>query len=91
MAIPFLVSIRFLCRACQRRLLGEFVWGAAHSFRLFVFPLVREFLYELGFRSDVAVWKCNNALRHALQRDAMGLTYFCRTASRDLYGCREDA
>ena len=72
MAIPFLVSIRFLCRACLSRLLGEFVWGAAHSFRLFVFFFVREFLYELDCWSDVTVWKCNNALRHALQRDAMG-------------------
>ena len=72
MAIPFLVSIRFLCRACLSRLLGEFVWGATHSFRLFVFFFVREFLYELDCWSDVTVWKCNNALRHALQRDAMG-------------------
>mgnify|MGYP006865221313 CR=1 FL=1 len=46
--------------------------GAAHSFRLFVFTLVREFLYELGFQSDVAVWKCKNELWRALQRDAMG-------------------
>ena len=91
MAIPFLVSIRFLCRACLSRLLGEFVWGAAHSFRLFVFFFVREILYELGCWSDVTVCKCNNALRHAIRWDAMGLTYFCRTASRDLYGCREDA
>lgn len=73
MAIPFLVSIRFLCRACLSRLLGEFVWGATHSFRLFVFFFVREFLYELGFQSDVAVWKCKNELWRALRRDAMEL------------------
>ena len=73
MAIPFLVSIRFLCRACQSRLLGVACWVLPIRSGYSSFPLIREILYELGFRSDVAVWKCNNALRHALQRDAMEL------------------